>query len=303
MIAGDAHQPGTAVIAEMITQKLKMSTTYRVRFRVESRQYVGQHVGRSGHTVSIWRAGEKLRIDTTESVSDTPPPFPGMVRPGGDGSRQISCYNCERPGYYLHTSVAPGNPKVTQIVAFDKTPAFATGFPEYDIDWRLLGMTNNVLRVYRLADVEGGCKNYLTNPKMVLSQAVRNLRPCLVSALTTPTSQSETHFSSGDGYNPIYRLWVYDKDQGRCKRATEIDWHKTPGNHLYPSRIKLSDMVGDQLESNETVTVIDADFHNPIDPVMFTVAGMNLNDGQLIAYPDVPAAEQPIWRNGGLVPR
>ena len=56
-------------------------------------------------------------------------------------------------------------------------------------------------------------------------------------------------------------------------------------------------MKGEKFQSDETINVIDADFHSPINPVVFTLAGLNLNDGQLIAYPDVPAADRPRWRN------
>ena len=57
-------------------------------------------------------------------------------------------------------------------------------------------------------------------------------------------------------------------------------------------------MMGDKVESEETITVLVADFDTPIDPTVFTLAGLNLNDGQRIAYPDVPAEDQPVWRNG-----
>ena len=164
-------------------------------------------------------------------------------------------------------------------------------------------MTNNTLHAYRLADVEEGCKNYSTNTKRVLSRTVRNKKPCLVSNLTTPTSQSETHFSIDEGHNPVFSTGTYKSDLGQLQLTTEIDWRKTPGHHRYPSRIHRTEKKGGTLESEETITVIDADFHNPIDPVVFTLDGLTLNDGQLIAYPDVPAEQQPRWRNGGLAPR
>lgn len=157
-------------------------------------------------------------------------------------------------------------------------------------------MSNNVINVYKLAEVPKGCQNYLTNAKRALSQSVRDTKPCLVSSLILPTGQSETYFSVDEGHNPILDSGAFKSEFGQLKSTTKISWRKTPGNHLYPSRIKHTEMKGDKLMSDETITVIDADFHNPIDPVIFTVEGMNLNEGQWIAYADVPAADQPIWR-------
>ena len=133
LVAANFQQSGRADISEMVTRKLKMGTSYYVQMRLESRQYVGQHLGRNAYTASIWRARDKIRIDITDAVGDPPPPA-GLVRPGGEGSREISCQNCERPNYYLITSVAPGNPKITRVVGFDKTPALASYFTELDID-------------------------------------------------------------------------------------------------------------------------------------------------------------------------
>lgn len=296
LVAANFQQLGTADIAEMVARKHKMSTSYRVQMRVETRHYVAPNVGRNAYTASIWRDGDKLRVDITDAVGEPAPPA-GMVRTGGEGERRITCHNCERTGYFLITGVFPGNPKLTSIVGFHKTPALAGYFSELDIDWRFLGMTNNSLHAYKLAAVAEGCQNYLANPKRVLSRSVRDNKPCLVSSLTIPTSHSETYFFVDDGHNPIINTGVYKSDQGLLKCTTEIEWRKTPGNHLYPSRIRHSEMKGEKFQSDETINVIDADFHSPINPVVFTLAGLNLNDGQLIAYPDVPAADRPRWRN------
>ena len=98
LTAATFQQSGPANISEMVARKHKMGTSYHVKMRVESRHSVAPNVGRNAYTASIWRDEDKVRIDITEAAGDPPPPE-GMGRPGGDGGRQISCYNCERPGY------------------------------------------------------------------------------------------------------------------------------------------------------------------------------------------------------------
>lgn len=208
LTAANFQQCGPANVAEMVGRKLKMSTSYHVKMRLESRHHVAPNVGRNAYTASIWRHENKPRIDITEAAGDPPPPQ-GTARPGGDGGREITCHNCERPGYFLVTGVSPGNPVITRVVGFHKTPALAAYFAELDFDWRFLGMTNNTLHAYRLVPIAEDCRNYWTNPKRVTSGSFRDDRPGLISSLTTPNSQSETYFSVRDGYNPILHTAAY----------------------------------------------------------------------------------------------
>lgn len=136
-------------VTRMVARKLEMSSSYHVRIRVESRGFDGGKSTRKAYTAKIWRLGDKFRFDITDAQSQPSPPT-GMVEPGGQGARDITCQNCERPEYYIITAVYPGSPTITNLVGFHKSPALSGDYSSLNIDWRYLGLSNNRLAAYNL---------------------------------------------------------------------------------------------------------------------------------------------------------
>ena len=281
------------VFTKLVASKLNMRDSYHVRLRVESRRPPPSDTALWVYTAEIWRSGDKFRIDLFDADSE---PF----RPGQPGhkSRDVTCQNCERPGRILMTTIYPGQPAVTAMVGFQTSPGLSPMYTTLNIDWRFLGLCNNPLSLYQDIQMTEGYRQLASNPKLHTSQQVRGGSQCLVASLG-PAGQFDVWFDEANRFNPVLHSSRHKDGQVPGARlTTEVAWKSTPGDHLYPSRVAHTFKEGDSLRHEEVLTVLDADFHNPVDPAVFTLAGLGLNNNQQVGFPELKPEDQPRWRDG-----
>ena len=291
------NQAGTSEIASMVARKLEMAGSYHVRLRVEMKNHNAIVVDSVSYTAELWRAGDKLRFDITDAAAD-PPPANGLVQPGSRGAREVTCQNCERQGYVIITNVYPGKPIITSLVEFNTSPSLSGKYDALNIDWRFLGLSVNRLSSYKSTSVTEYYRKLAINPKLRLSQRVRNEKPCLLASLGSADNEFEIYFGEPEQYNPVFYSVVNGTAQSQVKITNEVDWQPTVGGYLYPAGAKHAMTRGGKTQYEEVVTVLHADFHNRIDAAVFTLAGLGLNDNQQIAYPGVPPSDRPLWHDG-----
>ncbi|MDY3557204.1 hypothetical protein R5W24_006391 [Gemmata sp. JC717] len=235
-------------------------------------------------------------MDVFDQVSD---------KPGNDigtQGRHITCRNCERPNYTLVTRVLPGKPAVTCQVEFHDPKKQVTEYYVTDMDWRLLGLCNTRLSLYRKVPVAPSYRELMTDMGLSTSQQDRNGCRCLVTAIEKNGCKSNIWFSQGEQFNPVLHTFEGQLGDKAARQTTEVKWKQTAGKHLYPERIKHTETHDGKLHYEEIVTVQAADFVTPIDPSVFTFAGLELNDDQQLAFPELQPGDWPVWKDGRVDP-
>lgn len=281
----------------VVTQKAQMPNRYCLRLRVESRTPGAKPPleKESSSTRHLWRDGDKFRADHLDA-SYTPP------RPGHDRrTRHVSCENCEQQGYGVVTTIVAEPGLTNHAVEFHRlgTRSFDYGCTHFD--WRYLGLGNCQQCVYPHLQIGANFPLHFKGPDAVVQTMNRGDTPCLVAIKTGKGTKVSVWLSERDGYNPIYFEEYFDLPEGKERRTTEITWQSTAGGHLYPKTVKYNGIIGfdgGRYPTEEVITVMHADFDSPIDPAVFTVAGLGLNENQPIGLPGLVPEDYPTWRNG-----
>lgn len=285
--------------AAVVAQKARMPNRYTLRLRVEGRAPNVPPPAESAwsSTLHVWRDGKQFRVDHFDAQY-TPPRLKEDPR-----DRHVACENCEREGYGLMTTVLPGSPPVLHLVQFHRVGTwsfdrYCTGF-----DWRYFGLSNASTCMYQHLHVAADYQKLFGQPDMLTRSEKRGGLPCLVASKKTDRLDRSVWLGEQDGFHPVYFEDVIQVEGVPEARTTEVSWQRTPGGHLFPARVKHNSIVsldGKKLAFEEVVTVTHADFDSPIDPAVFTVAGLGLNENQLIGFPDLEPQDQPRWRNGEI---
>jgi len=287
--------------ATVVAQKARMPNRYTLKLRVEGRvpNAPPQTESAWSSTLHVWRDGKKFRVDHFDALY-TPP------RPKEDPrDRHISCENCEREGYGLVTKVLPGSPPALHVVEFHRIgtwnfDGYCAGF-----DWRYFGLSNASTCMYQRAHVAADFPKFFGLPEVVITAGNRGGLPCLVASRKVPLNNTawSVWLSEHDEFNPVFFEEKFDVEEVPESRTTEISWQRTAGGHFFPKRVKHNSMItrgGTKCASEEVVTVTHADFDSPIDPAVFTVAGLGLNENQAIGFPNLESKDLPLWRNGRI---
>ena len=285
--------------AEVITQRARMPNRYTLRLRVEVRapNAPPPQETASSSTLHVWRDGNKFRGDHFD-VQYTQPR--ASESPQG---RRIGCENCEREGYGLTTTVLPGSPPVPHAVEFKRLGTWSFDIYCAGFDWRYFGLSNDPRCVYERLHVAADFPKFFGLPGVVTRAAKRGDLPCVVASRKLKTVEWSVWLSERDGFNPVFFEEKFEVKGEPESRTTEINWQPTAGGHHFPKRVKHNTMVtvgGVKFPTEEVVTVTHADFDSPIDPAVFTVAGLGLNENQAILFPDRELLDQPLWRNGQI---
>ncbi|MDY3558269.1 hypothetical protein R5W23_004964 [Gemmata sp. JC673] len=293
------HQQDLGDIEKMLAQKLEMKSDYALRFRFESRMPSAPEGSRRkwAYTAAIWRSGDKLRVDVFDREAD----------PAGDESstrgRHVTCRNCERQNYLLVTTVLPGAPKVTHQVEFHDPKTQPTDYFVNDMDWRLLGFCNARLAVYSKIPIAQSYRQLVADPLLKTSEQKRNGTPYLVTTIEKNKNEGSIWFDARTQSGPVLHTFTGDASKkGAMKHVTEVSWQKTAGGNMYPEKIKHTEHTDGALTYEEIITVQHADFDTKIDPTIFTLAGLDLNENQPIGYPDLTPGKWPIWKGGRADP-
>ena len=274
-----------------------MRESYSLRFRFESRRPGAPEGSRKwAYTAAIWRSGDKLRVDVYDRESD------GAADEQSRRGRHVTCRNCERENYTLVTTVLPAPPGTTHIVEFRDSRSQLSEYFVPDIDWRFLGLCNAPLATYNKIPITQSYRERMANPLLRTSEQDRNGGRCLVAEIKRDKGLSSIWFGLKEKYNPVWHKSESESGGTASLLTTEARWHETAGKHLYPERITHTSLRDGALYYQEIITVQHADFDSPVEPSVFTLAGLGLNENQPIAYPNTDAGAWPVWRDGRADP-
>ncbi|MFO0799500.1 MAG: hypothetical protein U0804_18685 [Gemmataceae bacterium] len=208
-------------------------------------------------------------------------------------------------GFDIVTTVFPGTPTVQPMVEFNKRGArkqdnYCAGF-----DWRFFGLSNDGRCLYPGLQVGTSFPAFFRLPDLVTRSDRRDGVPCLVATWTKENLERSVWLSESVAFNPVFFMDRFEDKEKSETRTTEISWHRTPGGHLYPKSISHNSIItrgGGRYAFEEVTTISHADFASPIDPTVFTLAGLGLNEGQVIGLPGLKHEDCPVWHNGKLDP-
>ncbi len=244
--------------------------------------------------VSVWSRGNLLRTDQFKSSS--------TKDKENELRRSITCRNCERPGYAIRTF--SGRKGSLALVEFQKLGPDFDKVDGWRIDWRGLGILPNDLYAYNkhpltqrmdlLAKVpehtiEAVDLNGL--PSVLITVPIRNSRE------GNPLGSLKCWFGRDIGMNPIRFV-----DDGALVQTTDITYQKLEKfDAWYPKTVHHVRTQRSKPIIDEMITVESVQFGEPIPDEIFQLAGLKLDDGQAIAFPEIKRNnDYPIWRNGKL---
>lgn len=284
--------------AEVIAQKTRMPNRYTLKLRVETRTPTARPPLEAAWsaTLYLWRDGNKFRVDHLDELF-TPPRSTHVL-----GSRHVTCENCERDGYGIVTTILPGTTPNQHMVEFRRFGG-PLGF-DYScthFDWRYFGLSNACKCIYPRLHIAVDFPKFFKQPGVVTRTEDRGGAPCLVATVNTPKYDQSVWLSERDGFNPVFFEDMMRFGDIPEPRTTEISWQRTAGGHFYPKRVKNNTIAtadGTKHATDEVITVTHADFDSPIDPAVFTLAGLGLNENQAIGLPGLDTMDCPLWRNG-----
>ncbi|MBP3957256.1 hypothetical protein J8F10_18500 [Gemmata sp. G18] len=284
----------------VVAQKSRMPNRYQLKLRVESRTPNAPPPLESSwdSTLHIWRDGNKFRVDHLDAHY-TPP------RPNHDShDRRVTCENCEKEGYGIVTTVVRGSPPTLHTVEFVRLGTRnLDGYCTY-FDWRYFGLSNDRPCGYPKLHIGSDFPGFFGRSDVQTRRENRGGVPCLVAAMSRKTGhlQQSVWLSEREEFNPVFFEDKFEVVGGEPEsRTTEVSWQLTPGGHRYPKTVKHNTTIsfnGAKYPGEEIVTVTHADFDSAIDPAVFTLAGLGLNENQAIGLPDLKPSERPLWRNG-----
>ncbi len=283
----------TAFIDDVIRQKNAMKESYHLDFKFEGKDpHTAPGLTKAqSFSARIWRSGNKLRVDVSDRKQDN------HVDERYSAARHVICVNCEREHHFISTTIDPDSSPITSLVEFKPLKSGHPDIYGLDLDWRYLGLSNTRLAVNQRLEIAKGYGELKANPTLRVDTEVRGGVRCSVSTVTNGAI-SRTWFADPARGNPILFETTWEKD-GKAKRhATEVKWQSTAGGHMYPQIVKNVQLVDGVVHHEEQITVTHADFHTPVDPAVFTLAGLGLKDNQPVAYPGLDLSRMPRWRDG-----
>lgn len=228
----------------------------------------------------IWHAGQSTRTEQriVESNYD----------PAEVGGRRVQCRNCEKEGHGVVFTITKTGSTPVEVLPLDK---FASK-EKFRTDWRLIGLFPG--DVYASFD---------RDPRATLRLLASDKRSVL-----TPVANSEIVLRLNEG--PAHREFTlaseFDHNPTRFAMSSpesevkfEVEYQKV--NEIsFPKSITLRQSFGKKPPTEQKITFELVELNLPIDPSVFTVAGMQLPDGLPVELPDRKKSVTPTWRDGKL---
>ncbi len=286
-VVADALRARKGVTRYHLVMTVRMSTAVRGEPTLIQRQ-----------RWEVWSDAGRLRTDRTM--------LEHTKTPNEVGQRSVVCRDCERAGYATTTNQGPNYLTPVQY------PQLDAKFDATDItrvDWRMFGLLNAALNMY-IRDPNDAFLRAIGNFKQVTVKAV-SLDGGLPGTELTGVSASGTtftaRFSPEQSGNPVYYRMADGPPGGGpadMEQETRTEYRLVqPANVWFPSRSTFRvGGAGDGVAHLDHEWVFEtAELNAPIDPVVFTLAGMGLADGTPVELPEVAdRSAQPTWQQGRL---
>ena len=213
--------------------------------------------------------------------------------------RLILCRNCERPGYALVTGVAKDESKRPGLLSvnFTKLEELA-GRENFPDDLRFFGLQNKITDLNQEFTQQQAVLNLLKHEDWMKTVAGRNgTRRTTISRSGPKNFSLSIIFAEELADQPIeYHLTEYTR-----LTLSKLDYADVGNGRFYPKFILNTVSYDGVLSESSTITISKHDFANPPSPDKFTLAGLGLEEGQVVAYPEIKnEGDYPVWRNGQL---
>ncbi len=241
----------------------------------------------------IWRSGTKYREDSTLVSSGRTPPHPNI------GERRVHCLNCERDGHLIATTICQ-NSRLSTIVTFPKINEMKSS-DILGIDWAYYGCHSGWLGSNRGDPVLGVFESMKSEPGWTVTRKRRDGFDCIVASNQKDSWTTSVWLRPDLGMNPVYIDKRTAAPDNKYPTVIEnvIEYTIVGKNLYYPSKVVYAYSFDGRQIRKATTTLSDIQFANPINPSIFTLAGLGLQEGQAIVYPEIKdMRDAPIWRNG-----
>ncbi len=281
------------LVSNVLSSRKMLPSEYHLEFKRESKSSeAGKAENSESSIISVWSRGSLLRTDVSKIVSTRDKQHVGR--------RSITCRNCERPGFALFTKV--GSKDSISLVQFEKLDAAFDARDNWRIDWRGLGLLPDDLSGYR------------TTPVTSLLDQITRVRDCKIESIeregsacyvvTIPvvnksggSASRKSWYCRDFGMNPI-RF----EDSGGLLQVTDITYQKLKGiDTWFPMTIHHVRTQNGKIIFDEMLVVELMNFGDHISDEIFQLAGLKLDEGQPVRFPEIKNLEEsPVWRNGKL---
>jgi hypothetical protein len=281
------------VLSESVRLRHSMPLQYHIRLSILTTKSSPSRI--QMRNVSIWRLRDKYRCDVS-IVSDS-------QDPESDGSRDITCRNCDRSGYAIQTRC--GNSSYRAVANFIPIDADFDKKDAWHIDWRGLGLLGEEIESYSSMPMSARHDFFVKSKNVSVTDLNLEGSDCkLISHKRVEDRQnryyqSETYYCKEFNLNPIKHS--VSSDQYGMSAATEIKYQLLHGKYWYPLSLRTERKSGGQQTSEQIITIVHADFITPVNDRIFSLESMSLDNNQPIAFPEYKSIKDfPVWRNGKL---
>lgn len=234
-----------------------------------------------------WRKGDRYRLDR-KLISES-------TDPKNNGTRYIYCRNCERVGMGLKTSMGPASNTPVNFFNLDIDDP-----RHYHIDWRYLGLRKS--EIYNKGtrpDVDMLELRKCSNP--LLAEITKGASTLKQFHCDTPAGVAKVTFDGTASNNPIYFYLDARRGKDILDSSTSVTYQEIDGI-FYPKSYSYSSKMNGKIVMHQFelfVTLVE--FNPVIEDKIFTLAGLNLDEGQPVRLPEIQdSSQQPTWRNGKL---
>jgi hypothetical protein len=291
--ADTTKNPTAADIEKLALQARQNLKTLYVKLRYDCQDFHPKPARRTGTRI-LWMDGEKLRQDRLFDQG-------GPLHPG---ARRVLCHHCEKPHHDLiWYETPPGDPPLRAILD-EIPPGQQRQFRGDAIDPRLLGYACLPSETLYPSQIP---LNYIFgNHPTLRRQSVEmqvsewnGLRCFLLHSTFPEQCEQKVWVAPERGYNVVRILWTSPRQTEEIQ--VELQPVGTTGL-WFPKKIFYQCHHDGQLESQETVQILDVQLNQPIPPSTFTLAGC-LPEGTHIA---IRTGEQVTYgeiKNGKFVPQ
>jgi hypothetical protein len=290
--------PRKTILNIVNSSRSQLSNEYHLEILIDSHQLVPERGEPYKEQVqlSIWSQGKKLRTDARH-VSTT--------RANQNlTTRTIYCRNCERSGYGVFTTVG-AKTSISEVQFFKISEGTFDKIDAWKIDWRGLGLLAGDMNIYRHVPTTTQLEQLAKVEAFQISETSLEDLKCYLASVDTQgkaaTGYRRIWFSPSHGMNPVR---FEDVTQGKrsSKTVTTIEYQRVKNSLTwYPQKIQTSRERDGTKILTETVEIRKAGFGDVLPESTFQLAGLDLENGQPVAFPEIKRNnDYPVWRNGQL---
>ncbi|MBX3400104.1 MAG: hypothetical protein KF873_15340 [Gemmataceae bacterium] len=260
---------------------------YHLLASIDIRERTNGKLEEYRYEFEAWKKGERYRLDR-KVIEES-------ENRKNNGTRWIYCRNCEQDGMKITTYMGPNSISPVMISRIDDNDP-----RHYHIDWRFLGLRKSELyNKDRRPDADLLEIRKLDN--ITISVTAAGVNDVRHFESKTPAGILKITFDGSAAFNPTY--FYLDAKRGNDILATETNvvYQKIDGIP-FPRSMHYSSMLNKSVVMSELkINVKSIELNGEIEDSVFTLAGLNLREGQPIRLPEIQdSSKQPTWKDGKI---